>query len=252
MSCFKLMGSNLADQSTLTASSENLLFPKENIQDHRRSKVFRSTSNSTTIIFDLQESSSIDTVFIVADKRSGFGISTATIEFNSTSDFAAPAYSIVVPFSETFGVGYIEFAAISYRFARIVMTSTLGYCELSKIYIGKSLDLVRTINFGWTFKDEEISKKQRNRYNQLFVDVISRQKIINFSMKYVDKLDLDLINKLLDEVGETRPIYLILGDSNMIADNRRFSGPLFLEDIPTISNTNFNKYSFSMSLREMT
>lgn len=252
MSCFKIMGENLVDQSTITASTENLLFPKENIQDTRRSKVFRSTTNSDSIVFDMQETSLIDTIFIVADKRSGFGVSTVTVEFNATNTWGAPAYSVAVPFSVEHGIGFVEFAQIGYRFARVVMTSTLGYCELSKIFIGSALPLTRSINFGWTIKDEELSQKSRNRYNQLFVDVISRQKTINLSMSYLDKTDLDIINTLLDRVGETKSFYIILGTSEMVVDNRRFSGPVFLDDIPTITNPFFNKYSLSMTVREVT
>jgi len=250
MSAFKLMGENLVDNSTLTASSENLLFPVSNIQDSRRSKVFRSTTNSDSIVFDMQETSTIDTIFIVADKRAGFGVSTVTVEFNATNTWGAPAYSTAVTFSTIHGIGFVELATpIAYRFARVVMASTLGYCELSKIFIGSSLALTRSINFGWTIKDEELSQKSRNRYNQLFVDVISRQKIINFSMSYLDKNDLDLINSVLDDRGETKPFYIILGCDTMVNDNRRFSGPVFLDDIPTITNPFFNKYSLTTSVR---
>ena len=247
------MDENLVDSSTITASTENALFPASNLQDSRRSKVFRSTTNSDNIVIDMQETSAVNTVFIVSDKRSGFGVSTVTVEFNATNTWGSPAYSVAVPFSTIHGIGFVEFpSTVNYRFARVVMTSTLGYCELSKIFIGSFLALTRSINFGWTIKDEELSQKSRNRYNQLFVDVISRQKTINFSMSYIDKVDLALLNSLLDRAGETKPVYMILGDNTMVDDNRRFSGPVFLDDIPTITNPFFNKYSLSMTMREMT
>ena len=250
---FKIMGENLVDQSTIIASTENLLFPKGNIQDPRRSKVYRSTTNSDTLVFDMQETSTVDTIFIVADKRAGFGVSTIVVEFNATNEWSAPAYSIAVPFSTVYGIGFVELStAIAHRFARVVMTSTLGYCEISKIFIGASLGMTRSINFGWTIKDEELSQKSKNRYGQLFVDVISRQKTINFSMSYLDKEDLDLVNGHLDRVGESKPFYIILGCLTMVNDNRRFSGPVFLDDIPTITNPFFNKYSLSMTVKEMT
>jgi len=250
---FKLMDENLVDNSTLMASSVNALFPVSNIQDSRRSKVYRSATNSANIVIDMQETSAINTIFVVADKRSGFGVSTITVELNPTDSWGAPAYSVTIPFSIAHNLGFVELpATVNYRFARVVMTSTLGYCELSKIFIGSSLALTRSINFGWTIKDEELSQKSRNRYNQLFVDVISRQRLINFSMSYVDKVDLALINSLLDRAGESKPIYMILGCDTMVDDNRRFSGPVFLDDIPTITNPFFNKYSLSMSVREMT
>lgn len=249
---FKLLDTNLVDQATLTPSTVNALFPVSNLKDTRRSKVFRSTSNSSSIVIDMQETSEVDTIFVVADKRAGFGVSTVTVEFNGTSDFTSPAYSIAVPFSTVFGIGFVEFTKIEYRFARVVMTSSLGYCELSKVYIGKKIPMQRSINFGWTIKDNELSISQKNRYGQMFTDVIGRQKIINVSMSYLDKDDLDLINSLLDRVGETKPFYMILGCDNMVNDNRRFSGPVTLNDIPTITNPNFNKYSLSMAVTELT
>ena len=250
--CFKICSDNLVEQATITASTENAQFPASNLLDYRRSKVFRSTSNSDNLVFDLQETSDIDTVFIVADKRNGFGVSTVTIEFNSTSNFVSPAFSTSVTFSTQFGIGFVEFAEISYRFARIVMTSTLGYCELSKVFIGKALPLTRGINFGWTIKDEELSQKQFNRYGQQFTDVILRQKSLTMSMNLIDKEDLDLINSFLDDRGETKPFYIILGTSLMVNDNRRFSGPVFLDDIPSITNSYFNKYALSLKVKELT
>jgi len=251
--CFRLYSRNLVDQATITASSENALFPVSNLQDFRRSKVYRSTSNSDSIVLDFQESSEVNGIFILADRRAGFGISTVTVEFNGTDSWGAPAYSQVVPLSIENNLGYVELTStISYRFARIVLTSVLGYCELSKVFIGKDIGLTRTINFGWTIKDEELSQKQKNRYGQTFVDVILRQKIIGFALKNMQKEDLALINGLLDLVGETKPFYIRLGDDNMVDDYRRFSGPVYLDDVPTITNAHFNRYNLSMSVREVT
>lgn len=251
--CFKIYSDNLVDQATIVASSENALFPVSNLQDPRRSKVYRSTSNSDNVVLDFQESSEVNGIFIVADKRAGFGVSTVTIEFNGTDSWGSPAESVSVPFSTVHGIGYVELpTTISYRFARIVLTSSLGYCELSKVFIGKDIGLTRSIGFGWTLKDEELSQKQKNRYGQTFVDVILRQKIIGFALRNLQKEDLALINNMLDYVGETKPFYIRLGDNSMVDDYRRFSGPVYLDDIPTITNAHFNRYNLSMSVREVT
>jgi len=252
-SCFKMYAENLVDQATLTASSENALFPVSNLQDPRRSKVYRSTSNSDNIVLDFQESSEINGIFIVADKRSGFGVSTVTVEFNGTNTWGSPAHTETITLSEKHNIGYLELAStISYRFARIVLTSVLGYCELSKVFIGKDIGLTRTIGFGWTIKDEELSQKQKNRYGQTFVDVITRQKIIGAALRNMQKEDLAIFNDMMDLVGETKPVYIKLGDDTMVDDYRRFSGPVYFDDVPTITNAHFNRYNLSMSLREVT
>lgn len=249
--CFKMYSDNLVDQAVFTATTTNALFPTSNLKDPRRSKVYRSTTNSDNIILDFQETSDINGIFIMPSKRDGFGISTVTVEFNATSNFTSPAYSISVPLSETLGIGYVSFTTISYRYARIVMTSTLGYCELSKVFIGAEIPLVRSINFGWTTKDDDLSIITKNRYGQVFADVILRQKSYGFAFKNIDKDDLDLINSMLDRVSTNMPFYIKIGDNTMLADYRRASGPVMLDSIPLVTNGAFNKYSLSMAVKEL-
>lgn len=251
MSCFNLFTKSLVYQSTITASSENALFPVSNLKDERRTKVFRSNTNSDSVILDFQEASEIDSIFVLAEKRNGFGFTSVTFEFNGTSNFSSPACSVNVDFSDKHALGFAEFTKISYRFCRIVMTSTLGYCELSKVYIGTKLQTQRTIKFGWTLKEDDLSLKTTNRYGQLFSDIISTQKKIGFSFSYLDKVDLELINSIIDAHAETKPIWVRIGDSSMSDDFRRTSGAFFLNDTPQITNSHFNKYALSMSLNEL-
>lgn len=252
MNCFNIYNKNLIYQSTLTASSENALFPVSNLKDNRRTKVFRSTSNSSSVIIDFQETSEIDTIFILAEKKNGFGFNTITFEFNGTSSFTSPAYSKTVSFSEKFGIGHEEFTKIQYRFCRIVMTSTIGFCELSKVYIGSKATLQRSIKFGWNIKDEDLSLKSTNRYGQIFSDIITTQKKINFAFSLLNKEDLATINSIIDAHSETKPIWFTIGNNTMIEDYRRTSGAFYLTDVPQITNSNFNKYNLSMSLAEIT
>ena len=250
--CFQIYDRNLVDQSTLVGVTANAMFPVDNIKDPRRSKVFRTVSNSGRITMDFQEASEIDTIFIVADKRNGFGFSQATFLFNMTDYWVSPAYSVVVPISIEAGIGHIEIPKINYRFARVLFTTTLDYVEVSTIYIGKKLELERGINFGWSIKDDELSTKQTNRYGQIFADVISRQKKITCTVSNAPKEDMTKMFKLFDRVGETKPLFIKLGANNMIDDYRRFSGMVFLDDIPSVVNSFFSKYSFTMTFKEAT
>jgi len=252
MDSFKLYDLNLVDQATITCSSENALFPVSNLKDPRRSKVYRSINPESTVLLDFQETSEVDGIFIIANKRSGFGISTVTVHFNHSADFSAPPLSVTVPLSEKHGVGHITFDKVEYRFAQIELESGLSYCELSKVFIGKSMPLKRGVSLGWSFKDDELSSKQKNRYGQLFTDVIGRQKKINFALRMVSKEDLALLTDMLDRVGETKPFYIAIGNNEMIDDYRRVSGPVILDDTPTISNTSFGRYNLSLATSELT
>lgn len=248
---FAIYSQNLVDQSVLTPSTENALFPVENIQDYRRSKVFRSTTNSDNIVFDFGETSDVNTVFLISDKRNGFGFSTITLQFNATNTWGSPAASEVVTFSTEHGIGFTEFTTThSYRFCRAVITSTLGYCEVANLFLGKKDDLIRSINFGWSYRDLELVNQKTNRYGQIFSDIISRQKVITCSIQHMTKDNLDEFFKVYDSKGESRPFFIRLGCAEMSNDYRRFSGMVFFQDVPTVVNPNFNKYNVTMTLRE--
>lgn len=249
--CFSLYGTNLVDTSTNTASTTNAQFPLANLLDFRRSKVFRSTSNTSNIVFDFGSAKTVNGIFILADKRNGFGGQTMTVEFNSTNSWGSPAYSIAVPLSESLKIGNVSFPDISYRYARVVINSSLGYGELSKIFIGQKIALTSTINFGWSYKNEDTSIKSKNRYGQIFTDLISRQKTLSFMFKNITKDDLDLINLMLDDKGENKPFYITIGNDLMAVDYRRFSGGVMIDDIPTVTNSSFNRFNLSMVTKEL-
>jgi hypothetical protein len=250
MSCLKFFSDNLIDQATIYPSSENANFPAENLLDPRRSKVFRSTDSVSSLILDFQETSEIDSIFIVDEPRNGFGISTLSFDLNATSNFSTPAYSDSIEFSTAHGAGYKIFNQQDYRFARLNLTSSLGYCELSKIFIGKSIDLGRGPNFNWTYQDKELSIIKENRYGQRFVDVITRQKSFGLQLSLLDKTQLDQIFQLYDTKSTIKPFFVVIGDDTMVSDHRRFSGMVYFNSVPTITNTSFGRYQLSIQLEE--
>lgn len=241
---------NLVDQAVITPTTENLLFPKSNLKDPRRTKLFRTTTSSDSLIFDFQETSEIDSLFIVDEPRNGFGISTFTLDLNATSNFTVPAFTTTLPFSVDHGVGFKTFAQKDYRFARVSLTSGLGYCELSKLFIGKSLDLGRGPNYNWSYQDKDISITKENRYGQRFVDVVTRQKQFNISFSLLTKDHLDKIFEIYDMKSNTKPFFVSIGCSTMINDVNRFAAMVYLNSVPTITNTSFGRYSLSMTLEE--
>jgi hypothetical protein len=252
MNAFQIYSDNFIYQSQISASSENALFPLGNILDPRRSKVYRSTSPSASIVFDFGETSQVDSFFLVSDKRNGLAVHTITLEFSHTNIWTTPAATEVITLDAEYNAGYKEFPVKEYRFCRMVMSSTLSYVELANIFIGKKLDLNRSINFNWSVKDNELSTKQTNRYGQIFSDVIGKQRTINASLSLLDKDQLDKINFVVDLYGETKPFFVRIGCDNMVNNVLRFSGLYYLNDVPQISNPFFNRYNLSFSLIEAT
>lgn len=249
----RFYSTNLVDQATITTSTENSLFPKSNLLDPRRTKVFRSTTNSDEVVFDFQESSEIDSCFIVDNPFDGFGVSSLTLEMNGTNSWGSPAASEALTFDTVFGMGINDFTTLhSYRFARLVASSSLSYCEISKLFIGKKIELIngKSVNYGWNYVLKDNSRTTENRYGQRFTDVINRQKQINISFSNLSKDQLDQIFEIYDDKGTSKPFYVRIGCDNMINNVERFSGMVYLSSVPQITNRFFNNYGLSMVLEE--
>jgi hypothetical protein len=243
---------NLIDQAEISASSENSLFPVSNLTHTFRTKVFRSTTNSDSVVFDFQETSEIDSIILVDNPRAGFGVSTVTLQLNGTNTWGSPAFSQVLTFNPTHGIAYAEFATQNYRFARLVMTSTLGYCELSKVFIGKKIafDSGIGIDLGWSYQDQDLSAMKENSYGQKFVDVKTRRRRISFSIKSLNPDELDQVLEIYDAKSNNKPFFIRLGCDDMINDKDRFSGMYFMDSVPPITNKSFALYDISQTLEE--
>lgn len=243
---------NLIDQSNITASTENALFPASNLTHAFRTKVFRSTSNSDSVVFDFLENSEVDSIIIVDNPRAGFGVTTVTLELNATNNWTSPAFSQVVTLNQVHGIGHAEFATQNYRFARIVMTSTLGYCELSKVFIGKKIAFANGmgIDLGWTYQDQDLSSVRENSYGQKFVDLKTRRRRISFSIKSMNPDEFDQVMEIYDAKSITKPFFMRLGCDDIINDTDRFSGMFYMDSVPPITNKSFGLYDISKTLEE--
>lgn len=243
---------NLLDKATLTPSSENSQFPVSNLKDNRRTKVFRTNDFASNIVIDFQETSSVDSFIITDNWNDGFGVSSLNLQLNPVDTWGSPLFQTPVTYSIKHGIGITEFTNVNSRFARLVMASSLDYCELSKIFIGRKLKIGnnRSINFGWTFRDSDLSSVAVNRYGQRFFDKVTRQKEFNISFSLLDKDAMNDIFQIYDKMGETKPFFVSIGCPSINNEIERFQGMVFMTSVPTITNTSFNRYSLGMTLIE--
>ena len=250
----KFFWNNLVTDSGKILSSPNAQFPASNLIDSRRTKVVRTTSNSDTLIFDFGASEEIDSVFVVDNPIDGFGINSLSASASEAPSFIPDFLNLPVTLNNKYGQGLLEFAPVTARYFRLTMGSTLGYCELSKIFIGKKLELIdgKSINFGWTHKEEEIITKSFNRYGQQFTDLVGVFKEFNISFSNLTKDQLEQIDEMTDYVGTALPFFVAIGCPDITNNLERYAGMVYLNSKPTKTNTFFNRYSLTMSLREAT
>lgn len=250
----KFYYNNLIDDCEVVGTNQNEQFKASNIKDFRRTKVFRSTTNEDSVSFDFGENSAINTVFMVDNPQinGGFGFNQATLSASSSPSFTPDLLNLNAPLDDKFGESLNEFDEISARYFRVAMDSTLGYCELSNLFVGKSLELTegKSINFGWTHQDSELINKSFNREGQQFNDLIGNQKIINISFSNLSKDQIEQLDEMFDYCGTYKPLWLKIGCPNMSNTLQRMRGMFFIQSKPVKTNTFFNRYSLSINLRE--
>lgn len=250
----KFLANNLVENATAVASTTNAQYPVTNIAEDFRTKTWRSTSNSDNVVFDMGSIEPVDYLAIVDNWQSGFGVSTITVEANATDSWGAPAFTTTLTFDETFGVGLKSITEQSHRYWRLVLTSTLGYCELANIFIGKAVDIsTNGIDYNWNYKNKDLKKVSTSRYGQEFIDDIGQRKeLTGLSMKVLNTTELDQIFEVFDNRRTTKPMFIDFSDSgNVISnDSDRFSGMYKFIAEPTLTNRSSGFWNTSFGLRE--
>lgn len=247
---------NLALAATKTGSNENSLFPVSNLASNFRTKVFRSTTNTDNIVFDLGSIEDVDTIAIVDNWKSGFGFTgNVTIEANATDSWSSPAFSDTLTPDTVHGVGIKELSATqSYRFWRLSFTSTLGYVEVSNVFIGtKTAISTNGIDYNWRYTAKDLKKEKKNRYGQKFIDDVASQRILSgLKMSVVNTTELDKLFEVFDLCRTVQPFFVKIGDGSnyILTDEDRLNGQYFFQK--EISPVNFTSgfYNVSFNLEE--
>ena len=234
----KFFVNNLVETATITPSTVNAQFPASNLQHEFRTKAFRSTTNADEVVFDLGSIEDVDTVAIVDNWKNGFGIATMTIEANATDSWGAPAFSTTLTFDTEFGIGIKEFTEESYRYWRIVLTSTLGYCELAHIFIGKATTITTNgVSFGYTYKNRDLKKVSTTRYGQEYIDDFgTRKELSRLSFEVMNNTEMDSIFEIYDDRRTVKPFFIKLGDdtNTIISNENRLNGLYKLKSEPSV------------------
>lgn len=250
----KFLSSNLTEGASVAASTEDSQYPVTNLTNPHRTKCYRSTSNSDNIVFDLGAIEQVDSFAIVDNWKNGFGVATLTLEANATDSWGAPAFSTSITLDSTFGVAVKTFATQSYRYWRLVMTSTLGYCEIANLFIGKA-DAMTTngASYNWSYVNNDLSMETSNRYGQKFIDDIGTQKEINnLSFQIMDKDEMDIIFNVYDANRTVKPffVYVPLETDSLSNNDDRYNGFYYFKSPPAFININSGYYNTTLSLIE--
>lgn len=222
---------NEIENAIAVVSSENAQFPLSNLNDPRRTKVFRSTENSTTLTMDFGYPVLVNTVMIVDDPMTGNKLSSCHVLIDNDPLFGS-AFEQDMIIDSINGISIVNFdTTIPVRYLRLEMNSAAGFCEIAKLFAGSNVDIGEVdFAFPFTYQGVDRSNVTKNRFGGKFVDEINTQKRIVGSMKVLDKDELDGMLSIVDYCGTTKPLWVQF--DSIMNNPSRLSGYYHFANIP--------------------
>lgn len=251
----KFLANNMVETASITASTTNAQYPVSNLQHDFRTKVWRSTSNSDNVVFDLGSIEDVDHVAVVDNWKNGFGVATITVEANATDSWGTPAFSTTITLDSTHGIGIKTLSSTqTYRFWRLVLTSTLGYCELAYVFIGKSDTLTTNgIDYGYSYMSDDLKKVSTTRYGQEYIDDIGTRKQLNgLSFRVMNNTEMDVLFNVFDNRRTVKPFICKIGDdtNTVISDEDRLNGLYKMVKAPSVIAKTIGYWDVKIDLKE--
>lgn len=248
----KFLHDNLILQSNIFVQNENKQFPIDNLKDPRRTKVFKSTTNEESIVFDLKDIREIDTVMLVDSGKGIFGFNQIKIQLNNTDSWLAPPIEVTPDIDFNNGIIFYSFSNVeNYRWVRLVLSHETFPVEVSKVFIGKAYSNTN-VCFAYPIEYSQSNRAvvTTNKIGQKFFDEITTIKQFKGTIPSLDKDEVEEFIEVLDNVSYTKPIWVIFNALNIFSDANRISGYYFLTKDPNLSVEAGNYWTIELEFEE--
>lgn len=255
MSNIAFLSENLADAAvlTLTTGTENAQFPLVNLTNDATAVKFRSQENDVVVLFDLQQTRAIDTFALHGDTNSTLGVTTVSVKTSLTTDFTA-ATAIPITLSPENLIGYEFFTEVNHRYVELTLSGTGSFAELSKVFIGKRVELefqnLSIDSFRYGRRDNSITSA--NSYDQLFVDKRNSTKFVSGSLQFCTKTEQETLDEIFNRHQRSVPLWMIIDRNSQAINDGQFKLTTYgyLQDVPLWSANGGQHYSANIRINQ--
>lgn len=211
----RLLYDNKFDSGTLTASSENTLYPVSNLQHIHLVTKWRSTADTgQTIVCDMGEAVTITTAAILAHNLSSGA--TVKIQGNATDSWDDPSVDEAITYNS--GIMTKFFTGGSYQYWRFTFEDADNpdeYIEIGRLYLGTYYQVDKTFNKDFTEEKINTDNVSYSRSGQVFGDegIIVRRYSLQFP--YWANTAKVAVEAIADALGKRTPLILIMDEANI-------------------------------------
>lgn len=215
-----------------SASMRDVLGYKENDfqNDTEYSAPSVSIHTEEFLVIDLKTAEEINTIAFVFDPFTENYFSTDAeirVMANATMNFDSPALNEIIYFDDTNENIFKYFSTPQeFRYWKIQIKDPDNqnlYIQLSKVIIGKGININRAASSGFLFSAVDQSVKTFTRYGNVFSDIYPIKKTITFSLEYFNDNDLDELIKSFYRTGTTEIVFINIDSEEKILNANTFS-----------------------------
>ena len=200
---------NKYSTATLTATNENPVYPIENTQDIRLSRLFKTIADSSVITVNLGSELPVSAVFIANhDILTGAAI---TIKGHTTSDFTTPDYSSTITWRE--GMMYKLITGTAKQFWQISITNSANF-KIGSLFLGTYATVTNTFSHVLSEAVNDTTKVFTSLSGQTYTDVGYQYKTYDLNFPYFQIADKTAMNTIMTAVRK-RPVYIMLDESGV-------------------------------------
>lgn len=255
MSGINFLSDNYTDTAsyTITTGSANAQFPITNLSNDTTTKKFRSAGNTVVFYVDLGVNREIDTIAVVGDATGSLGITAMSVKTSLTTVFGGG--STVIDLSAEHNIGYEFITAVTHRYVEITLTGTGSFAELSKIFIGKRVNLPQnSISVSsFTYGNTDRSRTRENQFGQKFIDSRNKQRFLAGSIEFATKDEFETLDDMFLFHGSQKPIWIILDPTNTAMNDSEFRASLYgyLDRLPQWSASGGQTYNTQIRVNQV-
>ena len=246
---------NLLDNAQLSmiTGTENAQFPLDNIKTPITSKVFSASGGTVEFMIDTGTFLPVDTFMVVGDNIEGIGFETCKI-YGSTTDNFTGATEIVIDISSENNFGFKQFTESNFRYWKVTLTGS-AYCEMSNIFIGKSVVFAtNAIDLGsFRYTDKENLKVNKNKYGNKFINTYNTQRTLRGSLKLLNTTEYNTIREIWLNHKKSIPLWFITDPTDYLETDAKYiySGFFYMETDVDFKNTNPKLWSTGINFKEV-
>lgn len=239
---------------SIVTGGENAQFPLSNLKHTFTTKVFRSTSDTVSILIDTKTTTTKNMFAVAGSTIEGIGFSDIILKGSPTTDFSSSP-DITIDVSDKYNFGFKKFDPVSFRYWRLDLTGTGSYAQLSNIFLGEQFGFdTNTLSIGgFEFYNKDNTKVSKNLYLQEFITTYNKVKTLKGSIDLINREEFDLLNYLFNAHGVSQPMWVIYDefDSSAIDGRFIFSGYYKWTKSPGFSAIGGQLWNTSLAFQEV-